>query len=177
VAKAERMQELFAFANASTDDSPIRPADLITESVDKAREIFPRSIDIATAYSDDLWLVKGDAVQLRRVLNNVFENARDAMPDGGSLLIWARNFIVDEQYASTTAGAHLGQYVMVRVSDTGNGKPRRMIDNVFDPFLDEKEIRPRTTLGLIKRNGGFISVYSDLGKGTTCQIFLPVWQG
>ena len=95
------------------------------------------------------------------------------MPEGGSLLVWARNFIVDQHYASMTLGAKLGPYVMLRVSDTGRGTPRPVTDNIFGPFLDGKQSGPGTSLGLIKSHGGFMSVYSEVGKGTTFQIFLP----
>lgn len=121
----------------------------------------------------DLWLIEGDRPQLHRVLINLFDNACEAMPQGGSLLVWARNFIVDQHYASMTLGAKLGRYVMLRVSDTGRGTPRPVSGNIFNPSLERKGIGPGTNLGLIKSHGGFMSVYSDLGKGTTFQIFLP----
>jgi signal transduction histidine kinase len=112
-------------------------------------------------------------VQLHRVLINLFDNARDAMPKGGALLISARNFNIDQRYASMTLGAKLGQYVMLRISDTGCGTPRPMSGSIFNPSLERKGIGPGTNLGLVKSNGGFMSVYSDLGRGTTFQIFLP----
>jgi two-component system cell cycle sensor histidine kinase/response regulator CckA len=95
------------------------------------------------------------------------------MPKGGSLLVWARNFNIDQHYASMTLGARLGKYVMLRLSDTGGGTPRSVIENIFSPYLESKEIGPGTSLGLIKSHGGFMSVYSVLGRGTTFQIFLP----
>jgi hypothetical protein len=140
----------------------IRTGDLIAEIVDTARLTFPESIKITSAYSDDLWLIEGDRRQLHRLLTNLFLNAREAMPRGGLLHVWARNFYVDQRYASMTHGAKLGQHVMLRVSDTGRGTARPVIDNIFRPFLDR-----------IKSHGGFISVHSDLGVGTTFQIFLP----
>lgn len=171
---AESVQEVFTFAcGIGGERALIRPGDLITEIVDEARKTFPKSIEIASAYSEDLWLIEGDRPQLHRVLNNLFDNAREAMPQGGSLLIWARNFNVDQRYASMTLGAKLGQYVMLRVSDTGRGTPRPVSGNIFNPSLERKGIGPGTNLGLIKSHGGFMSVYSDLGRGTTFQIFLP----
>lgn len=171
---AERVQEVFTFAyGTGGEDALIRPGDLITEIVDEARKRFPNSIAITSAYSEDLWLIEGDRPQLHRVLINLFDNARDAMPRGGSLLISARNFNIDQRYASMTLGAKLGQYVMLRVSDTGRGTPRPVSGHIFNPSLERKGIGPGTNLGLIKSHGGFMSVYSDLGKGTTFQIFLP----
>lgn len=171
---AESVQETFLFACAAgSERAPIRPGDLIAEVVDNARKAFPKSIQITSAYSDDLWLIEGERLQLHRVLTNLFLNAREAMPQGGLLVISARNCDVDQHYASMTLGAKLGEYVMLRVSDTGHGTPRSVIDNIFTPFLERKEIGPGTSLGLIKSHGGFMSVYSQLGRGTTFQIFLP----
>jgi len=172
---SERVQEVFTFACADAGRRAlIRPGDLVTESVDEVRETFPKSIEITTAYSDDLWLIEGDRSELRRVLLNLFDNARKAMPRGGSLLISARNFNIDQRYASMTLGAKLGRYVMLRVSDTGGGTPRPMSGTIFNPSLERKGIGSGTNLGLIRSHGGFMSVYSDLGRGTSSQIFLPV---
>jgi signal transduction histidine kinase len=171
---SENLQETFTFAcEIGGERALIRPGDLIAEIVEDARKSFPKAIEITSAYSENLWLIEGDRRQLRRVLDNLFLNARDAMPQGGSLLVWARNFNVDQYYASMTLGAKLGKYVMLRLSDTGGGTPRSVIDNIFSPFLESKEIGPGTSLGLIKSHGGFMSVYSQLGRGTTFQIFLP----
>ena len=171
---AERAQEVFTFAcGTGGERALIRPGDLIAESVDEARKTFPKSIEITSAYSEDLWLIEGDRLQLHRVLSNLFDNARKAMPRGGSLLISARNFNVDQRYASMTLGAKLGRYVMLRVSDTGRGTPRPVSGTIFIPSRERKGIGPGTSLGLIKSHGGFMSVYSDLGRGTTFQIFLP----
>jgi signal transduction histidine kinase len=167
------VQELFAFACGSGERTLIRPGDLVAEIVEDARKTFPKSIEITSAYSEDLRLIEGNRPDLERVLNNIFCNARDAMPKGGSLLIWVRNCDVDQRYASMTLGAKLGRYVMLRISDTGHGTPRPVIDTIFNPFLERKEVGPGTSLGLIKSHGGFMSVYSNMDRGTTFQIFLP----
>jgi CheY-like chemotaxis protein len=170
----EDVQEVFTFAcPVGGERTDIKPADLIADVVDEARKTFPKGVEIASAYSHELWLIEGDRRQLHRVLTTLFGNARDSMPKGGSLLVWARNFNIDQHYASMTVGARLGKYVMLRLSDTGGGTPRSVIDNIFSPCLESKEIGPGTSLGLIKSHGGFMSVYSVLGRGTTFQIFLP----
>jgi PAS domain S-box-containing protein len=157
----------------------IKPSHLIEEMVDIARKTFPKSIDISSRYPDDLWPIEGDPTQLHQVLLNLSVNARDAMPSGGALVIWAENFSVDEHYASMTPDAKPGEFVALRVSDTGTGMPRAMIDKIFDPFFTTKEIGKgtglglSTTLGIVKSHGGFISVYSEQGKGTTFKLFLP----
>jgi signal transduction histidine kinase len=168
------IQNVFAFAPAEEGEREgIRPADLIGAVVDEARKTFPKSIEITSAYSHDLWLIEGDRRQLHSVLSNLFLNARAGMPHGGSLLVWARNFNIDQRYASMTMGAELGPYVMLRMSDSGRGPARRGVDKFFSPFPDRAEVGPGTSLGLIKSHGGFMSVYSNLERGTTCQIFLP----
>jgi hypothetical protein len=151
----------------------IKPGDLVAEVVGLARKAYPKSIQITSAYSEDLWPIEGDRLQLHRVFTNLLLNAREAMPQGGLLLVSARNFNVDKHYASMTPGARLGQYVMLRVSDTGRGTPRPVIDSIFNPFLETKTVGPGTNLGLVTSHGGFMSVYSEFGKGTTFQIFLP----
>jgi len=170
----ERGQDVFTFAGTGAEDRAlIRAGDLVTETADEVRKTFPKSIEITSAYSEDLWLIEGDRSELRRVLLNLFDNSRKAMPQGGSLLISARNFNIDQRYASMTLGSKLGHYVMLRVSDTGRGTPRPLSGAIFNPSLERKGIGSGTNLGLIRSHGGFMSVYSDLGRGTTFQIFLP----
>jgi PAS domain S-box-containing protein len=157
----------------------IKPSHLIEEMVDIARKTFPKSIEISGRYPDDLWSIQGDPTQLHQVLLNLCVNARDAMPHGGSLVIWAENFIVDEHFASMTPEARPGQFIALRVSDTGTGMPRAMIDKIFDPFFTTKEVGKgtglglSTVLGIVKSHGGFISAYSEQAKGTTFKLFLP----
>jgi len=170
----QSIQDTFVFACATgVERALIKPGELIAEVVSLARKAFPKSIQITSAYSEDLWLIEGDRLQLHRVFTNLLLNAREAMPQGGLLLVSARNFNVDKHYASMTLGAKQGEYVMLRVSDTGRGTPRPVIDTIFNPFLESKTVGPGTNLGLIKSHGGFMSVYSAFGKGTTFQIFLP----
>ncbi|MEY2439869.1 MAG: hypothetical protein QOI34_1254 [Verrucomicrobiota bacterium] len=157
----------------------INPSHLIEEMVDLARKTFSKSIEIKSRYPENLWSIEGDPTQLHQVLLNFSVNARDAMPQGGSLIIAAENFEVDEHYASISPGAKAGPHVLLRVSDTGTGISREVIDKIFDPFFTTKEVGKGTGLGLstvfgiVKSHGGFISVYSEIGRGTTFQIFLP----
>ena len=157
----------------------IKPSHLIQEMIDIAQKTFPKTIEILSRYPDDLWSIEGDPTQLHQVLLNLSVNARDAMPNGGSLTLGAENFNVDENYASMMPGAKPGPHVMLRVTDTGRGMPRAMIDKIFDPFFTTKEVGKgtglglSTTLGIVKSHSGFISVYSEPGKGTTFKVFLP----
>jgi two-component system, cell cycle sensor histidine kinase and response regulator CckA len=177
---AEIVKQVLTFARGVEGERVlIKPSHLIEEMVDIARKTFPKSIEITARYLDDLWSIEADPTQLHQVLLNLSVNARDAMPNGGSLVISAENFNVDEHYASMTPDAKTGRFVALRVSDSGTGMPRAMIDKIFDPFFTTKGVGKgtglglSTTLGIVKSHGGFISVYSDQGKGTTFKIFLP----
>ena len=157
----------------------VKPSHLIQEMIDLAQKTFPKTIEILGRYPTDLWAIKGDPTQLHQVLLNLSVNALDAMPNGGMLTFAAENFHVDENYASMTPGAKPGPHLMLRVTDTGHGMPRAMIDKIFDPSFTTKELGKRTglglstTLGILKSHHGFISVYSEPAKGTTFKLYLP----
>jgi len=157
----------------------LKPNHLIEEMVDIGRKTIPKSIEIGSRYSRDLWSIEGDPTQLHQVLLNLSVNARDAMPQGGKITFAAENFTVDEQYAAMTPELKAGPYVLLSISDSGSGISRATIDKIFDPFFTTKDVGKgtglglSTSLGIIKSHGGFISVYSELGRGTTFKIFLP----
>jgi signal transduction histidine kinase len=142
-------------------------------------ETFPKSITLRVESEKGLALVEADATQIDQILLNLCVNARDAMPDGGTLTMGVANFDVDENYASMTPGARAGRFVVVRVRDTGTGIPREVLDKIFDPFFTTKPIGKGTGLGLstvagiVRAHGGFINVSSHLGKGTVFEVFLP----
>src|SRR3984893_4572177 len=177
---ANVVKQVFTFARGIEGERVmIKPSHLIQEMIDIAQQTFPKSIEMSSRYSEDLWSINCDPTQLHQVLLNLSVNARDAMPAGGSLTIGAENFDVDEHYASMTLGAKPGPHVMFRVTDTGAGMSRATIDKIFDPFFTTKEVGKgtglglSTVLGIVKSHGGFISVDSEIGKGTTFKIFLP----
>ncbi len=157
----------------------INPSHLLEEMADIARKTFPKAIEISNRYPEDIWSIQGDPTQLHQVLLNLSVNARDAMPNGGSLVFWAENFEMDEHYASMIPDAKPGRYVALRVSDTGTGMPRATIEKIFDPFFTTKELGKgtglglSTALGILKSHAGFISVYSEQNKGTTFKMFFP----
>ncbi len=157
----------------------IKPTHLIEEMIDIARKTFPKSIEIRSRYPQEIWSIEADPTQMHQVLLNLCVNARDAMPGGGLIIIEAENCEVDEPNASTNPGAKAGSYVALCVRDNGQGMPRAMIDQIFDPFFTTKEIGKGTGLGLstsmgiVKSHGGFISVESEVGQGTTFRILLP----
>jgi len=126
-----------------------------------------------------LWAINGDATQLHQVLLNLAVNARDAMPDGGVLTFAAENVTIDAQYAATSRDAKPGPHVCVSVSDTGGGIPPDAMERIFEPFFTTKEVGKGTGLGLstahaiVKSHHGFITVYSEVGKGSMFKVYIP----
>jgi CheY-like chemotaxis protein len=120
-----------------------------------------------------------DATQLHQVLLNLCVNARDAMPEGGALLVELENSRLDEPCLSMNPEATPGPYVRLRVSDTGTGIPPEIIHKIFEPFFTTKEMGKgtglglSTVLGIVKSHGGFVDVRSQAGKGTTFEVYLP----
>jgi len=152
---------------------------LIQEVQQIAKETFPKSIEISLDLPANLWPVSGDATQLHQVLMNLCVNARDAMPEGGSLNIAGENFFIDAHYARMTLEAQVGPYVVITVSDTGVGMPPEVMDRIFEPFFTTKELGKGTGLGLatvmgiVKSHRGFVKVASQVGQGTQFKVFLP----
>ena len=152
---------------------------LIAEIRQIANQTFPKSIEIYTDLAPNLWAVSGDATQLHQVLMNLVVNARDAMPNGGTLSISAENFFIDENYARMQLEAKVGPYILITVVDTGVGMSAEIKERIFEPFFTTKELGKGTGLGLstvmgiVKSHGGFVNVYSEIGKGTQFQVYLP----
>ncbi len=142
-------------------------------------DTFLKNIQVRTILPADLWTVLGDPTQLNQVLLNLAVNARDAMPEGGTLTLSAENLTVDAHYAGLDLEARPGPYVFLQVEDSGAGMPPEVIDQIFDPFFTTKEVGRGTGLGLstslaiVKSHGGFIRVYSEPEKGTKFKVYLP----
>jgi PAS domain S-box-containing protein len=142
-------------------------------------QTFPDSIVLKQECPRDLWPVAADPVQLEQVFMNLLVNARDAMPDGGTLRVRGQNIVLDETYARMHLEARPGPHVLVEVADTGCGIPPRFLNRVFEPFFTTKEPGVGTGLGLatvhsiVHSHGGFINLYSELGKGTSFKVYLP----
>jgi len=152
---------------------------IISEIEKIVKETFPRNIEIRTDIPHGLFTISGDATQLHQVMMNLCVNARDAMPNGGILSISAENSFIDENYAWMNTEAKAGSYVYFSVSDTGIGIPSKILDRIFEPFFTTKEFGKGTGLGLstalaiVKSHGGFMNVYSEVGKGTKFSVYLP----
>jgi PAS domain S-box-containing protein len=183
-ANAERggnmVRQILEFARGVEGDRMLlEPDRLIKEIARVVGDILPKSIEIRSVASENLWLVNADPTQLHQVLMNLFVNARDAMPHGGTISIEANNKCVDESYARMNLDAKPGCYICIAVVDTGTGIPDEIIDRIFEPFFTTKEQGKGTGLGLstvltlVKSHGGFINVYSETGMGTEFRIYLP----
>jgi PAS domain S-box-containing protein len=157
----------------------VKPMLIVREIEEIIRETFPKSVVFECQADPDLWLVTGDATQLQQVLLNLCINARDAMPQGGNLGIRLANVVLDQIYAGMNLEAKPGPYVVIKVEDTGVGIPPEIRDRIFDPFFTTKEpgkgtgLGLATVLGVVKSHGGFINCYSELGKGTKFNVYLP----
>lgn len=154
--------------------------DILGEIESIVKTTFPKNIVFEWECPASLWPVVGDPTQINQVLLNLCLNARDALPNGGRLTISVRNSEVDEQYAVMNRGAKAGSYVLLEVSDTGGGIPHEIIDRIFEPFFTTKELGKgtglglSTALGIVRSHGGFLNVYSEIDKGSTFKVYLPV---
>lgn len=177
---ANLVKQVLSFARGEEGEHTVLQMRHLIPEIEKiVKETFPKSIDIHTDTSRDLWTILGDPTQLHQVLMNLCVNARDAMPNGGTLTISAENLLIDENYAQTNIDARVGPYVVITVSDTGIGIPPEIIDRIFEPFFTTKGpdkgtgLGLSTTFGIVKGHGGFINVYSEVGKGTRFMVYLP----
>jgi two-component system cell cycle sensor histidine kinase/response regulator CckA len=143
------------------------------------RRLIGEKVKLDLVHGRDLWPVKVDVSQFEQVIVNLAVNARDAMPDGGKLIIKTVNVSADEAARLPYKGMPATDYVGIDVADTGTGIPAEIVDKIFEPFFSTKEVGKGTGLGLstvygiVKQTGGFVYVDSEEGKGTTFRIFLP----
>lgn len=178
---ADMVKQVLAFARGVEGERvQVRVETVVDEVVKIIADTFPSSVTIDTDVEPDLRPVVGDVTQLQQVLMNLCVNARDAMPDGGRLRIEAASAHLDERYAQANLEARAGEFVRLAVTDTGAGIPRDVLDKIFEPFFTTKAIEKGTGLGLstvysiVKSHGGFLSVYSEVGEGTSFSVYLPV---
>jgi two-component system cell cycle sensor histidine kinase/response regulator CckA len=155
---------------------------VVEETCNLLKRSIPKEIAIELRLEPELWAVEADSSQISQVLMNLCVNARDAMPDGGTLILETRNLTLDEEYARTVLEARPGRYVRLSVSDTGCGMSPEVQARLFEPFFTTKEVGEGTGLGLsvvygiVKGHNGFINVYSQEGWGSTFHVYLPAIQ-
>ena len=140
-------------------------------------------IDIEVVGAAGLWEIEVDTNQLETALINVAVNSRDAMPNGGKLTIEAANTYLDTAYCQTIPELSPGQFVVICITDTGEGMDRDIVSRAFEPFFTTKEVGHGTGLGLsqvygfVKQSGGHIKIYSEVGQGTTVKLYFPRFVG
>ncbi|RCJ26520.1 hybrid sensor histidine kinase/response regulator [Nostoc sp. ATCC 43529] len=152
---------------------------LFSEIQQIVQETFPKSIELTVDIQPGLWAVISDPTHLHQLLMNLVVNARDAMPRGGQIKISGENLFIDRQYARMNLDARIGAYIMITVADTGIGMSSEILDRIFEPFFTTKDIGKGTGLGLstvrgiIQSHGGFITVASQVARGTEFKVYLP----
>jgi len=175
---SELTKQLLGFARGGKYE--VRPTN-INELADKSSQLFGRTkkeISISTKFDPNIWIVDVDQGQVERVMLNLYLNALQAMPAGGRLSIETRNVVLDNDSAKKY-GMEPGRYVKISVADTGIGMDDRVRERVFEPFFTTKEMGRGTGLGLasaygiVKSHGGLIDVESQIGQGSTFNIYLP----
>ncbi len=152
---------------------------LVEEETGLLQTMIGEQIEVRTLPAPDLHVASADPTQMEQVIMNLCLNARDAMPNGGQLTIETRNIEIRAESCHLYAYSKPGTYVLLRVSDTGTGMDSATSERIFEPFFTTKGVGKGTGLGLatvygiVKQHGGFINVESELGRGTTFQVFLP----
>jgi signal transduction histidine kinase/CheY-like chemotaxis protein len=177
-------KRLLAFAR----QTPLRPS-----AIDVDRLLAGLSEFLQRALGEDitleivgaagLWAAEADPTELEAALINLAVNARDAMPNGGTLTVETSNAYLDDAYCRREADLEPGQYVLIAVSDTGAGMPKEVVDHAFEPFFTTKQSGQGTGLGLsqvygfVKQLGGHVKIYSEVGEGTTVKMYLRRYDG
>ncbi|MCC7252931.1 response regulator [Hyphomicrobium sp.] len=172
--------KLLAFSRRQTlQTEPLQLGEVLGDLAPLLKRSIGETIDLKMPTGRDLWYVKTDRTQFEQVVINLAVNARDAMPDGGTLSITTRNVTERESQKLTHHGMVVGEYVLVEVTDTGSGMSPEVMAKVFEPFFTTKGVGKGTGLGLatvygiVKQSGGFIYPESVLGRGTTFRVYLP----
>ncbi|HEY0329838.1 MAG TPA: PAS domain S-box protein [Rhodopseudomonas sp.] len=177
---AELTQGLLAFSRRQT----LRPVEIdcneLLHSMHKLlRRTMREDIDVKTDFEDELHSLMADRAQLESAIINLALNAQDAMDGGGRLTVSTANVSLDEHYQTAHPEVRPGEYVLIAITDNGEGMPKEVLDRVFEPFFTTKEVGKGSGLGLsmvygfVKQSNGHVSIYSEPGLGTTVRIYLP----
>lgn len=177
----EMVKQVLSFTRGGEGQRhPFLQVKYIIRDIEKMlRHTLPKTIEMQISVSPNLCTITADATQIQQVLMNLCVNARDAMPGGGRLTVGAENVAFDENYARMHPEAKPGDYLLLKVADTGTGIPADIVDRVFDPFFTTKEkgkgtgLGLSTVLGIVKSHGGFIEIDTKPGQGTLFSIYLP----
>lgn len=177
---AEMVRQVLTFARGAEGQRvPVNLGHLLHDCAKVADETLLKEVVVRTEIPATLDMVLGDPTQLHQVMINLCVNARDAMPRGGTLVMRATTVDIDAQYAAVIPEATPGRYVRVEVEDSGDGMAPEVLEKVFDPFFTTKPLGKGTGLGLptskaiVEGHGGFVRIYSEPGRGTRVQVYLP----
>ncbi|MFH2058356.1 MAG: ATP-binding protein [Pseudomonadota bacterium] len=177
---ADLTKQLLAFARKQFIDPKVLNLNLvIKQMITMLQRLISENIEIVWKTSENLWPVKMDPSQIDQILANLCLNARDAIGNGGKIIIETGMKTFDPAYCAQHPGFVPGDFVLLGVSDDGCGMDKEICNNIFEPFFTTKELGQGTGIGLatvygiVKQNNGFINVYSEPGQGTTFKIYLP----
>src|SRR5258707_4836998 len=177
---ATLVRQLLAFSRRQT----LRPevldlGDALSDLTMLLRRLIGEKVKLDLVHGRDLWPVKVDVSQFEQVIVNLAVNARDAMPDGGTLTVKTVNVTSDESAQMSYKAMPAADYVRINVADTGTGIPADIVDKIFEPFFSTKEVGKGTGLGLstvygiVKQTGGFLYVDSEANEGSSFHNVLP----
>jgi CheY-like chemotaxis protein len=177
---SDLVKQLLAFAGGIRGERcPIDVEQLIEETRRLLEHTLPKSIRIDLDVDPDCPQILGEATEVSQILMNLCINARDAMPQGGTLTVEAHRAEIKDSPKLLHPDANSGLHLLIKVADTGCGMSAEILDRIFDPFFTTKEVGKGTGLGLatvqgiVKSHGGFINVYSEAGRGTVFSVYLP----
>jgi PAS domain S-box-containing protein len=172
--------QLLTFARRRhLDPQVIQLNDLVVGITDMLRRTLGQHISLSTSLARDIWPTRADPGQFQSAIVNMAVNSRDAMPQGGKLVVETRNILLGSDQAEFHSELTPGEYVQLSISDTGMGMPPEVRDRVFEPFFTTKDKSRGTGLGLamvygfVKQSGGHVTIYSEDGLGTTINLYLP----
>ncbi len=177
---AQLVKQITSFASGAEEDRVrVQLVQLINEISRIIESSFPVGIEFSTDISTQLWTIQAQPTQIHQLLMNLCINARDAMPEGGTLTIKAENKFIDQSDISINPEAKVGDYVAITITDTGYGIPQDILERIFEPFFTTKQAEKGTGLGLatvisiVKSHGGFINISSQVNQGSKFQVYLP----
>ena len=158
---------------------PLNINEVINDTIVVSERSFDKNISILHNLDEDICTIEADQNQLHQIFTNLFINAKDAMPNGGKLIITTENIELNGQYVDGTKDIDSGKYVKVSVADTGIGMQKEILDRIFEPFFTTKGKDKGTGLGLatvygiVRNHGGDITVQSDPGNGSVFSLYFP----